>query len=438
MASSGWKKRRSKLPGLEAAVADGNRFSVNTNLPVYISGDAMTRNGNMTDVLEAVRRVGVQKVAFMVAGTPLKQAISQIRSPIARKRTRLEIIPLIDIMFFLLASFMMVSLQMQKVRTIKAALAHCHAGHQRRQTGRSSAQSGSFWTGFDGRRGVGFCQALRDAFQSLQREYKCSCISQRKPRNDARRNGLCSGPRQAGGHPARRFRGQARCFWPVKMKNFQQNLFIALALGLCGLCAWQWYFQTVQRDRIDKLDQTIYKQSAQIQGYTNSIASLEAELAGHEGRINELKQTIASNSQEVITQKREVLRLKLTAEAMSNEIAQYQSLTNILASKLTEAYQGVKKQNEAISNLVAERDEFVSKYNESVKSRNDVVEKYNALVQQFKKFQDEVTRIGVSRITPLTPGFCPMDLHVKSPVKGGLFVVSHTLYVPSPIGAACF
>jgi biopolymer transport protein ExbD len=46
----------------------------------------------------------------------------KIRSPIPRKRSRLEIIPLIDIMFFLLASFMMVSLQMQKVRTLKAAL----------------------------------------------------------------------------------------------------------------------------------------------------------------------------------------------------------------------------------------------------------------------------------------------------------------------------
>jgi biopolymer transport protein ExbD len=46
----------------------------------------------------------------------------KIHSPLKRKRTRLEIIPLIDIMFFLLASFMMVSLQMQKVRTIKASL----------------------------------------------------------------------------------------------------------------------------------------------------------------------------------------------------------------------------------------------------------------------------------------------------------------------------
>jgi biopolymer transport protein ExbD len=46
----------------------------------------------------------------------------KIRSPLVRRKTRLEIIPLIDIMFFLLASFMMVSLQMQKVRTLKAAL----------------------------------------------------------------------------------------------------------------------------------------------------------------------------------------------------------------------------------------------------------------------------------------------------------------------------
>ena len=46
----------------------------------------------------------------------------KIRSPLPRRRTRLEIIPLIDIMFFLLASFMMISLQMQIVRTVKANL----------------------------------------------------------------------------------------------------------------------------------------------------------------------------------------------------------------------------------------------------------------------------------------------------------------------------
>jgi biopolymer transport protein ExbD len=46
----------------------------------------------------------------------------KIRTPIPVKTTRLEIIPLIDIMFFLLASFMIVTLQMQIVHTVKANL----------------------------------------------------------------------------------------------------------------------------------------------------------------------------------------------------------------------------------------------------------------------------------------------------------------------------
>ena len=46
----------------------------------------------------------------------------RIGSPVPRKHSRIEIIPLIDIMFFLLASFMMVSLQMQKMQTIKVNL----------------------------------------------------------------------------------------------------------------------------------------------------------------------------------------------------------------------------------------------------------------------------------------------------------------------------
>jgi biopolymer transport protein ExbD len=46
----------------------------------------------------------------------------KIFSPLPRKRGRLEIIPLIDIMFFLLASFMMVSLTMQHLTSIRVSL----------------------------------------------------------------------------------------------------------------------------------------------------------------------------------------------------------------------------------------------------------------------------------------------------------------------------
>ena len=46
----------------------------------------------------------------------------KVRSPLPRKRARIEIIPLIDIMFFLLASFMMVSLSQTHMKGIRVNL----------------------------------------------------------------------------------------------------------------------------------------------------------------------------------------------------------------------------------------------------------------------------------------------------------------------------
>jgi biopolymer transport protein ExbD len=46
----------------------------------------------------------------------------RFNSPIHGKHARIEIIPLIDVMFFLLASFMMVSLNMTKVENIQVNL----------------------------------------------------------------------------------------------------------------------------------------------------------------------------------------------------------------------------------------------------------------------------------------------------------------------------
>src|SRR5205807_8481827 len=46
----------------------------------------------------------------------------KLASPVRRKHSRIEIIPLIDIMFFLLASFMMVSLQMDSTQNVQVNL----------------------------------------------------------------------------------------------------------------------------------------------------------------------------------------------------------------------------------------------------------------------------------------------------------------------------
>lgn len=167
------------------------------------------------------------------------------------------------------------------------------------------------------------------------------------------------------------------------MKNFHQNLLIALALGLCALCLYQWYDQTLERTRIEKLNQLLAEKSTAIQGYTNSIATMNDEIAQMDASITGLKQTAATNTETILAQKREISQVQLTGEVLTNEIAEYSNAVDTLKTKLKTAYDGIEKQNEAITNLVAQRDGFVKKYNDEVKERNDVVVKYNNLVKQL-------------------------------------------------------
>lgn len=170
-------------------------------------------------------------------------------------------------------------------------------------------------------------------------------------------------------------------------KQIQQNLLIIVALGLCGLCVYQWYGQTRQRNDIQGLVQTVYEKSAAIQGYTNSIRTMDRQIAQMDARITELKGQAKTNAEFVITQKRESNRLQAAAEGLTNEITQYKSAVESLQGKLKDAYDAIKKQNDAMKELVAQRDELLTKLNDSVKDRNAIVTKYNDLVSQVQKTQ---------------------------------------------------
>jgi len=65
-----FEKKPITLPDL--ALTLSNRFRANPDLPVYISGDRDTLQGDMVKVYEVVRSVGIQKVAFMTDGQNAK------------------------------------------------------------------------------------------------------------------------------------------------------------------------------------------------------------------------------------------------------------------------------------------------------------------------------------------------------------------------------
>ena len=169
------------------------------------------------------------------------------------------------------------------------------------------------------------------------------------------------------------------------MKHFQQNLLIVLALALCGLCAFQWHGQTVQRQEITTLNGMVSDKNIAIQSAANSIATLNHQVNQMDARLTELKAAAATNAQLIVTQKLELERLQFANAGLTDEIAQYKSAVTTMTARLKEAYAGIAKQNEAITNLVARRDDMVKKYSDSVKDRNEVVIKYNALVERIQK-----------------------------------------------------
>jgi biopolymer transport protein ExbD len=59
---------RTQIALPELSLVLSNRFKVDTNLPVFISGDRDALHGDMVNVYETVRDAGIQKVSFAVGG----------------------------------------------------------------------------------------------------------------------------------------------------------------------------------------------------------------------------------------------------------------------------------------------------------------------------------------------------------------------------------
>jgi chromosome segregation ATPase len=181
------------------------------------------------------------------------------------------------------------------------------------------------------------------------------------------------------------------------MKNFQQNLLMALALALCGLCAGQWYFQTVQRGRLEAQNKIIAERDKAIQGDTNSldkqnhqIARMEHDLAGLSAALD---LAVKTNREANLEQRREIARLGANNDTLLSDIAQYTNAVATLQSNLDAAYEGIKTQNTNLELLVADRDKWVGMYTNMVITNNHIISQYNDLMGKYTNVVDRLNKL---------------------------------------------
>jgi chromosome segregation ATPase len=164
------------------------------------------------------------------------------------------------------------------------------------------------------------------------------------------------------------------------MKNPLHTLLMSFALCLCALCTWQWYGQVLQRKAMTALAQTNYDESTAIQGYTNTINNMDHQIAQMDARISDLRDTISSNTVTIVGLQQDNSRLNIVVDQYSNAVV-------MLQGQMKQANESIRRQNDAMKDLVSQRDDFVARLNESIKERNDIVTKYNELTKQLEQIQ---------------------------------------------------
>jgi len=117
-----------------------------------------------------------------------------------------------------------------------------------------------------------------------------------------------------------------------------------------------------------------------IQGYTNSINAMDKQIAQMDAHISEFKETVKSNNVVILGLREENSRLETRVEQYSNAV-------DAVQAQLKVANDSIRRQNEALKGLVAERDEYVNRLNEALRERNQIVTQYNELAKRFEELQ---------------------------------------------------
>jgi len=188
------------------------------------------------------------------------------------------------------------------------------------------------------------------------------------------------------------------------MNKLLSNVLIVLALAMCALCAYQWSRETRQREEVARLNRSIFERDVAIQGHTNSLHIQDKKIAQLDARVGELKDTVKTNEATLLQQKREITRLEYAGAALTNQIEEYKTAVETYQARLKEAFDGIAKQNELIKTLGDERNDLVTRLNESMKERNEIVQKYNELVKMVETLQSALTNAPPAARQPARSG----------------------------------
>jgi len=164
------------------------------------------------------------------------------------------------------------------------------------------------------------------------------------------------------------------------------NLLLVLALGLCGLCAYQWMREGRVYAALGSVNDELYKKREAIQGLEQTVKRNQSDMARLEGIRAELNQTIRTNTARIAELGNYVEKLENETDSQRATIGNYKEALDTANERIQKQNEDIQKQNDAIKVLAQQRDEKVAELNR-------LVGEYNTLVTNFNKLQEDMTKL---------------------------------------------
>jgi chromosome segregation ATPase len=178
----------------------------------------------------------------------------------------------------------------------------------------------------------------------------------------------------------------------IRQASAAVSLLVALALGLCGLCAFQWVRETRLRQRVEALEGEKLKVAEEKATAESQGQRFQQEIQRIEAERTELFRTVEKHNDQVGTLKAEAAAAKQEVERLAKQAAAFKEALDRVNGNTERANEQISKLNTDLRRVAEERNKAVERFNELSARRDEELKRYNDLVAQWNVQQEALKK----------------------------------------------
>lgn len=176
----------------------------------------------------------------------------------------------------------------------------------------------------------------------------------------------------------------------LRMNKLILNISVLLSFALCGLCLVQWKRETALTVEKGGLKSEIYTNKVVIQGLELNLNTAKSELTRVEAIRTAQEVTLKTNQVRITELQTQLTKAEEERDQKTTMVEQYKAALEEANTNIHKLNEAVIKRDEAIKQVVADRDARIEEYNKLGGEYKKLADEYSKVVGEYNKLVDEV------------------------------------------------